>query len=132
MESLYDREVACSASDRQGSNFESCVWKAVSSPSSHDPQEVLLSQFSLHVQKGGLKPNSFYFKEQSSSHVTLQIVATPVMQETEQYSDQQYMDYHPKLVKDQEVNAIDYIHTESLGRQNWFITKHVTTSSPNL
>ena len=25
--SLRDREVACSASDRQGSNFESCVWE---------------------------------------------------------------------------------------------------------
>ena len=24
--SLRDREVVCSASDRQGSNFESCVW----------------------------------------------------------------------------------------------------------
>ena len=30
--SLRDREVACSASDRQGSNFESCVWRTVSSP----------------------------------------------------------------------------------------------------
>ena len=29
--SLSDREVACSASDRQGSNFESCVWRTVSS-----------------------------------------------------------------------------------------------------
>ena len=29
--SLRDREVACSASDHQGSNFESCVWRAVSS-----------------------------------------------------------------------------------------------------
>ena len=29
--SLCDREVACSASDRQGSNFESCVWRTVSS-----------------------------------------------------------------------------------------------------
>ena len=29
--SLRDREVACSASDRRGSNFESCVWRAVSS-----------------------------------------------------------------------------------------------------
>ena len=29
--SLRDREVAGSASDRQGSNFESCVWKTVSS-----------------------------------------------------------------------------------------------------
>ena len=45
--SLRDREVACSASDRQGSNFESCVWRTVSSQSSHHPQEVLLAQFSL-------------------------------------------------------------------------------------
>ena len=55
---LRDREVACSASDRQGSNFESCVWRAVSS---HHPQEVLLAQFSLYVHKSGLKPDSFHF-----------------------------------------------------------------------
>ena len=59
--SLRDREVACSASDRQGSNFESCVWRTVSSQSSHHPQEVLLAQFSLYVPKGGLKPDSFHF-----------------------------------------------------------------------
>ena len=59
--SLRDREVACSASDRRGSNFESCVWRTVSSQSSHHPQEVLLAQFSLYVHKGGLKPNSFHF-----------------------------------------------------------------------
>ena len=59
--SLCDREVACSASDRQGSNFESYVWRAVSSHSSHHPQEVLLAQFSLYVHKGGLKPDSFHF-----------------------------------------------------------------------
>ena len=58
--SLRDREVACSASDRQGSNFESCVWRTVSSQSSHHPQEVLLAQFSLYVPKGGLKPDSFH------------------------------------------------------------------------
>ena len=58
---LLDREVACSASDRQGSNFESCVWRTVSSQSSHHPQEVLLAQFSLFVHKGGLKPDSFHF-----------------------------------------------------------------------
>ena len=58
--SLRDREVACSASDRQGSNFESCVWRTVSSQSSHQPQEVLLAQFSLYVHKGGLKPDSFH------------------------------------------------------------------------
>ena len=59
--SLRDREVACSASDRQGSNFESCVWRTVSSQSSHHPQEVFLAQFSLYVHKGGLKPDSFHF-----------------------------------------------------------------------
>ena len=59
--SLRDREVACSASDRQGSNFKSCVWRTVSSQSSHLPQEVLLAQFSLYVHKGGLKPDSFHF-----------------------------------------------------------------------
>ena len=59
--SLRDWEVACSASDRQGSNFESCVWRTVSSQSSHHPQEVLLAQFSLYVHKGGLKPDSFHF-----------------------------------------------------------------------
>ena len=58
--SLRDREVACSASDRRGSNFESCVWRTVSSQSSHHPQEVLLDQFSLYVHKGGLKPDSFH------------------------------------------------------------------------
>ena len=51
----------CSASDRLGSNFESCVWRTVSSQSSHHPQEVLLAQFSLYVHKGGLKPDSFHF-----------------------------------------------------------------------
>ena len=58
--SLRDREVACSASDRQGSNFETCVWRTVSSQLSHHPQEVLLAQFSLYVHKGGLKPDSFH------------------------------------------------------------------------
>ena len=49
--SLRDREVACSTSDRQGSNFEFCVWRAVSAHSSHFPQEVLPAQFSLYVHK---------------------------------------------------------------------------------
>ena len=35
--SLRDREVACSVLDRQGSNFEYCVWRTVSSESSHHP-----------------------------------------------------------------------------------------------
>ena len=57
--SLRDR--ACSISNRQGSDFEFCVWRAVPSHSSHHPQEVILVQFSLYVHKDGLKPHSFYF-----------------------------------------------------------------------
>ena len=60
-ESQYCGEPPYSASDRQGANFESCVWRTVPSHSSHHPQEVLLAQFSLYVHKGGLKPDSFYF-----------------------------------------------------------------------
>ena len=63
MGSLRDRKVEYSASDRHGSNFESCVWRAVSSHSSHHPQEVILAQFSLYVHKGGLKPHSFHFRK---------------------------------------------------------------------
>ena len=58
--SLRDREVACAASDHQGSNFESYVRRTVSSQSSHHPQEVFLAQFSLYAHKGGLKPDSFH------------------------------------------------------------------------
>ena len=57
--SLHDREVMCSAWDRQGSNFESGVWKPVSSYSSHHPHAVLLAQFSLYVRKGRLKTPFF-------------------------------------------------------------------------
>ena len=56
--SLRYREVAWSASDLQGLNFESCVWRAVSS---HHPQEVLLAQFSLYVHKSYIKRDSFHF-----------------------------------------------------------------------
>ena len=60
---LRDREVACSDSDHRASNFESCVWRAVSFHSSNHPQGVLLDQLqlSLHVHKGVLKPHSFHF-----------------------------------------------------------------------
>ena len=71
--SLRDREVACSTSDRQGSNFESCVWRTVSSQSSHHPQEVLQAQFSLFVHKGGLKPDSFHL----SSYLELDFLTPP-------------------------------------------------------
>ena len=56
----YVRDPECSASDLQGLNSESCVWRAVSSHSYHHPQEVLLDQFSLYVHKSGLKPDSFH------------------------------------------------------------------------
>ena len=49
-------------SDRQGPNFESCVWRAVPSHSSHHHQEVLLAQFSLHVHKRRIKPHSFHLQ----------------------------------------------------------------------
>ena len=78
---LRDREVACSASDRQGSNFESCVWRTVSSQSSYHPQEVLLAQFSLYVHKGGLKPDSFNFicdNRRDENATVLKMVALPI------------------------------------------------------
>ena len=62
-----DREVAYSTSDCQGPSFESCVWREVSSYSSHHPREVLLAHFSLYVHKGGLKPHSFHFQLVSST-----------------------------------------------------------------
>ena len=51
---LRDREIACSASDLQGLNFKSFVWRLASSHSAHHPQEVLLVQLSLYKHKGGL------------------------------------------------------------------------------
>ena len=61
LHNIRDREVACSASDRQCLNFGFCVCRAVSSHSPHHPQEVLLTQFSPHVHTGDLKPYSFQF-----------------------------------------------------------------------
>ena len=63
VESLRDREVECKVSHSQGSNFESCVWRAVSYYSSHNPQGVLVAQFGLYVHKSGLKPDSVHFKK---------------------------------------------------------------------
>ena len=60
------------ASYLQGLNFESCVWRAVSSQSSRQPQGVLLAQFSLYVHKSGLKPDSFYFISFSPTYTHLE------------------------------------------------------------
>ena len=78
--SLRDREVAYSVSDRQGSNFEFCVWRTVSSQSSHHPQEVLLAQFSLYVHKGGLKPDSFHFLNLHNKYQTFLCQCWPMME----------------------------------------------------
>ena len=53
----YYEDPACSATDHQGSNFASCVWRAVSLQSPHHPQEDLLAQFIMYVHKGGPKPH---------------------------------------------------------------------------
>ena len=60
--SLHVREVSCSPSDFQGLHFESCVWRAVSSHSSHHPQEVLLAWF---------EPGHVPLKGQPGTHVLL-------------------------------------------------------------
>ena len=64
--SLCDREGASSASDRQGFNFESCVWGAMSSHLSHHPRGVLLAQFSLYVP---IKTHSFDFSQGAKSYL---------------------------------------------------------------
>ena len=66
--SLLDQKVVCSASVHQGSNFKSCVWRAVSFHSSHHLQEDALAQFSLYVHKGGLKSHSFHFIRLKNQH----------------------------------------------------------------
>ena len=63
--SLRAQKVADSASDSQCWNFDFCVWRAMSS---HHPQEVLLAQFSLYVQKTGLKRDSFHVFSLSEIH----------------------------------------------------------------
>ena len=65
--SLCDLKVACSASDLRGFNFESCVWRAVSSHSSHHPREVLRAKLSEYVHKGGLKPDLFHFTREKQA-----------------------------------------------------------------
>ena len=91
--SLRDREVACSASDRQGSNFDSCVWRTVSSQSSHQPQKVLLAQFSLYVLKGGLRPDSFHFICFPANTKHLQNICTTLAQRLRGWSDAVQMLY---------------------------------------
>ena len=115
--SLRDREVACSASDRQGSNFESCVWRTVSSQSSHHPQEVLLAQFSLYVHKGGLKPDSFHFYCGSSVQMTELLTETGVPS----ISSQKTCNLGPKLVKYWPTSKTLKIHYTDAGPMSLFV-----------
>ena len=55
------KDIGILNTDRQGSNFEFCAWRTVSSHSFHHSQEVILAQFSLYVHKGGIKPDLFHF-----------------------------------------------------------------------
>ena len=52
----------------------------MSSQSSHHPQEVLLTQFSLYVHKGGLKPDSFHFITDPASTISVTSAAFAIMQ----------------------------------------------------
>ena len=65
--SLRDREVACSASDLQGLNFESCVWRAVSSLLSRHPQEVVCNARSLQIKREKVIGLLFYKTLSSTS-----------------------------------------------------------------
>ena len=47
----WPRDSAFGLNCPQGANFESCVWRVVSSDSSHHPQEARQAKFSLHVHK---------------------------------------------------------------------------------
>ena len=53
--------IVYSSLDRQGSNFDACVWRAVPLHSSHNPREVILAQLSLCVHKCGMKPRSLVY-----------------------------------------------------------------------
>ena len=72
---LRDREVACSASDIQGLNFEFCVWRAVSS---HRPLEIFLAKFTLYVHKSGLIPDSFHFRSHGNYRISINSFAWPI------------------------------------------------------
>ena len=55
----HDRKVACLASDRQGSNFEFCVWRAVLSHSPYHPHKVLQVQVGFMCTKVALNTSLF-------------------------------------------------------------------------
>ena len=52
--SIREQNAACSASDHQTRDLESCVWRVVPSDSSRHPQKVFLAPFSFYVRKDGI------------------------------------------------------------------------------
>ena len=68
---LRDREIACSASSDQGSNYKSCVWREVSSHSSHHHHEVFPAGFSLLCAQMWPKTALIYFFSLRKNLVTL-------------------------------------------------------------
>ena len=109
VESLCDQEVACSASDRQGSNLASCVWRAVSS---HHPQEVLLAPFSLYVHKSGRKPHSFNFYKIN----LLLSYSWPCESETWRWQERKAQFY--RLAAGLAAGAIQPAHSKGITRQD--------------
>ena len=71
------KKIKCSSPDNSlkiwyiGLNFKSCVWRAVSSHSSHHPQDIGLVHFSLWLNKSGLRPYSFYLIVTSLFHLAM-------------------------------------------------------------
>ena len=126
-----DREVVCSASDRQDSNFESCVWRAMSSHSSHHPQRVLLAQFSLCVHKNGLKPDSFHFGDRVNMLMLNVVNVDLIVAQCRPTSQQQFKFSHLIFSEKPEVNLIIYLHkmADSLGPMSRFLYTSCRTLS---
>ena len=56
MGSLGDRDVTYSVLERQGSNFEPCVWRRLCHLI-HLTKEVILAQFSIHAHRWPKAPS---------------------------------------------------------------------------
>ena len=108
--SLRDREVACSASDPQGSNFESCVWRVVSSHSSHHPQEVA---------------DSFYFYKTQLLPCFSALTTTHVRGCVE-------LDTSAKILPSMSISTqhLQYIVINSTSPQDTAIYVHINTAPP--
>ena len=88
MGNLRDWEVACSASDRQGLNFESCVWRAVSSHSSHHWLRTKSwdISFDFHIGKyRGVIRSKLFFSESVTFQFHARMLSSEVAQSLKSY-----------------------------------------------